>query len=47
MPSKHDAKLNTGQLHLYLLEVTEAMCLENGAKFENVSLSMRTVYCVE
>jgi hypothetical protein len=36
MPSRHGAKLNTGQLYLYLLELTEAMCLENRAKFENV-----------
>jgi hypothetical protein len=48
MPSRHGAKLNTGQLYLYLLELNEAMCLENRAKFENVSLSVRrTVYCVE
>jgi hypothetical protein len=48
MPSGHGAKLNTGQLNLYLLKLTEAMCLENIAKFENVSLSMRKiVYCVE
>jgi len=47
MPSRHGAKLNTG-LYLYLLELTEAMCLENRAKFENVILSMRrTMYCVE
>jgi len=48
MPSRHGAKLNTGQLYLYLLELTEAMCLKNRAKFENVSLSMkRTLYCVD
>jgi len=48
MSSRHGAKLNTGQLYLYLLELTEAIYLENRAKFENVSLSMtRTLYCAE
>jgi hypothetical protein len=36
MPSRHGVKRNIGQLFLYLLELAEATCLENRAKFENV-----------